>query len=363
MKKLKLISAVCAAVMLLCGCSSPISKEEIEPPEMPEANEVPDNITITGAEMQESLWYQEMCAEILNYEYHCKVSERVTNQDVKKALAQLPNDYPEVFWLGDRYLAETCTDGSNVDLGLLKDLEEEDIPAMAAELEEKGNEIIAGVPEGSTYDKVLYIHDYITENCKYDYKGADSPNNGLWGTSYGCLVQGSAVCQGYAEAFIYLMNKLGIESGICTGSNHAWNYVNIDGKYYWLDATWDDMDSYADDYQAEHTYFLVNSDMILRSRNIDWTQGYFPDCTSIDENYFVKNNAYFDSYDRDKVIGYIEGQADKPHCEMMFSDYETYKKALYDLINYGKIYKASNIDKKKMKYYRSDKMFVLDIIF
>lgn len=363
MKKLKLISAACAAVMLLCGCSSPISKEEIEPPEMPEANEVPDNITITGAEMQESLWYQEMCAEILNYEYHCKVSERVTNQDVKKALAQLPNDYPEVFWLGDRYLAETCTDGSNVDLGLLKDLKEEDIPAMAAELEEKGNEIIAGVPEGSTYDKVLYIHDYITENCKYDYKGADSPNNGLWGTSYGCLVQGSAVCQGYAEAFIYLMNKLGIESGICTGSNHAWNYVNIDGKYYWLDATWDDMDSYADDYQAEHTYFLVNSDMILRSRNIDWTQGYFPDCTSIDENYFVKNNAYFDSYDRDKVIGYIEGQADKPHCEMMFSDYETYKKALYDLINDGKIYKASNIDKKKMKYYRSDKMFVLDIIF
>ena len=63
-----------------------------------------------------------------------------------------------------------------------------------------------------------------------------------------------------------------IESGICTGSNHAWNYVKVDGKYYWLDVTWDDLDSHATGYQAEHTYFLVNSDMLLRSRNIDCTQ-------------------------------------------------------------------------------------------
>ena len=159
------------------------------------------------------------------------------------------------------------------------------------------------------------------------------------------------------------MNNLGIESGICTGSNHAWNYVKVNGKYYWLDTTWDDLDSYATGYQAEHTYFLVNSDMLLRSRNIDWTQGYFPDCTSIDENYYVKNGSYFKTFDRDEVISYVESCSDKKHCEFMFADFESYKKALYDLFDDNKIYKANNIDPESMKYYRNDQMFAININF
>lgn len=362
MRKIKFIPLVTAALLLLAGCSAPIEREHIKPPEEPVTNEIP-KMTITGAEMQENLWYQEMCSEILQFKSTCIVSERVSNKDIKNALAQLPNDYPEIFWLGDRYSATTVTDGSKVSLGLLKGLEEEDIPAMAAELEAKANEIIAGVPDGSDYDKVLYIHDYIAENAVYDHDGANSSNNGLWGTSYGCLVQGSCVCQGYAEAFILLMNKLGIESGICTGSNHAWNYVKLDGKYYWLDITWDDMDSSGNGYPAKHTYFLINSDMILRSRNLDWTQGYFPDCDSLDLNYFKMNGCYFESYDRDEVISYIESCSGEPHCEFMFADFESYKEALYDLFDDAKIYKAADIDKDSMRYFRNDQMFVIDINF
>lgn len=348
--------------MLLTGCSSPAQASRITPPVEPEANELP-GITETGEEMSNNLWYQEMCEEILQYKTTCVVSERVSNKDVKKALAQLPNDYPEIFWLGDRYSAVTVTDGSKVSLGLLKDLDEEDIPAMAAELEAAVDEIVSSVPDGSDYDKVLYVHDYIADNTKYDYDNVDKPNNGLWHTSYGCLVNGSAVCEGYAEAFTLIMNRLGIESGICTGSNHAWNYVNIGGKYYWVDITWDDMGSYGRDYQAEHCYFLINSDMLLRTRNIDWTQGYFPDCDSLDENYFVKNGAYFTEYNRDDVINYIESCSGDPHCEFMFADFESYSSALYDLFGDGKIFKADNIDSDSMKYYRTDNMFSININF
>lgn len=362
MKKSRIIAAVSATLILLTGCSSP-NREHIKEPVEPVVNEVPNDLTITGAEMASNEWYQEMCNEILQFKSTCVVHTRITNQDVKKALAHLPSDHPEIFWLGKRYSASTVTDGSKVKLGLLDGLEEDDIPGMAAKLDEKVNDIVSKAPSGSTYDKILYVHDYIADNTKYDYAGAKSDDPGLYHTSYGCLVDGSAVCEGYAEAFTLIMNKLGIESGICTGSNHAWNYVKVDGKYYWLDVTWDDLDSHATGYQAEHTYFLVNSDMLLRSRNIDWTQGYFPECNSIDENYYVKNGAYFKTYDRDEVISYIESCADKKHCEFMFADYETYKTALYDLFDDNKVYKASNVNPDSMKYLREDNMFAININF
>jgi len=357
----KTLAIASASLLLLTGCSAP-GKEHIEAPVEPVVNDVPE-LTITGAAMAANPWYQEMCDQILQFRSSCIVTTRISNNDVKDALAHLPSDHPEIFWLGKRYSAVTVTEGSKVSLGFLDGLEEEDIPEMAAKLEEKANEIVQNAPSGSDYDKILYVHDYITDNTTYDHKGADSDKPGLWHTSYGCLVDGSAVCEGYAEAFTLIMNKLGIESGICTGSNHAWNYVKVDGQYYWLDATWDDMDSYGSGYQAEHTYFLVNSDLLLRSRELNWTQGYFPECTAMDENYFVKNGSYFTSYDRDAVISYIESCSGEPHCEFMFADFESYKEALYDLFDDGKIYKASNIDRDSMKYYRTDNMFSVNINF
>ncbi|MCQ2490573.1 MAG: hypothetical protein MJ079_03175 [Ruminococcus sp.] len=358
MRSTRLIAAAAASLFLLGGCSAP-KKEHIKEPVEPVANEIPSDITITGEEMNGNEWYHEMCDEILQFKSSCIVSTHVTNQDVKKALAHLPSDHPEIFWLGKRYSASTVTDGSKIALGFLEGLEEEDIPDMAAKLDEKVNEIVANTPSGSDYDKILYVHDYIVDNTTYDYAGAASDKPGLYHTTYGCLVDGSAVCEGYAESFTLIMNKLGIESGICTGSNHAWNYVKLNGKYYWIDTTWDDHAKH----EPEHIYCLVNSDMLMRSRNIDWTQGYFPDCTSTDDNYYVKNGSYFTEYDRDKVISYIESCAGKEHCEFMFADYETYKTALYDLFDDNKISKASNIDSDSVDYFREDNMFAVVIYF
>ena len=361
MKATRFFAVMTASLALLAGCSAP-AREHIREPIEPVTNDIPE-LTITGADMQANEWYHEMCDEILQYKSTCIVHTRITNNDVKNALAHLPSDHPEIVWLGKIYSAVTVTDGSKVSLGLLDEIKEEDIPDMAAKLEEKVSEIAAGAPSGSDYDKILYVHDYIADNTTYDYSGANSDKPGLCHTTYGCLVDGSAVCEGYAESFTLIMNRLGIESGICTGSNHAWNYVKVDGKYYWIDTTWDDMDSQASGYQAEHTYFLVNSDMLLRSRNVDWTQGYFPDCNSIDENYYVKNGAYFETYDRDAVIKYVESCSDKKHCEFMFSNFAAYKDALYDLFDDSKIYKASNIDPDTMKYFREDNMFAVNINF
>ena len=66
---------------------------------------------------------------------------------------------------------------------------------------------------------------------------------------YGALVNKEAVCEGYAKAFKYLMDQIGVESIVVIGvaqdsngdtQNHAWNYINFNNVWYAIDVTWDD---------------------------------------------------------------------------------------------------------------------------
>ena len=100
MRTSKLFAAMTASLLLLAGCSAP-AKEHIKAPVEPVTNDIPE-LTITGAEMNANEWYQEMCDEILQFKCNCVVHSHITNQDVKKALAHLPSDHPEIFWLGNR---------------------------------------------------------------------------------------------------------------------------------------------------------------------------------------------------------------------------------------------------------------------
>ncbi|MDE7130372.1 MAG: InlB B-repeat-containing protein [Lachnospiraceae bacterium] len=95
----------------------------------------------------------------------------------------------------------------------------------------------------SDLEKAVVLHDYLTINCEYDYQ------NYLNGTipsesynAYGTLVNRTAVCQGYALAYKYLLNQVGIDCYMVTSNsmNHAWNMIVLDGKYYQVDVTWDD---------------------------------------------------------------------------------------------------------------------------
>lgn len=62
-------------------------------------------------------------------------------------------------------------------------------------------------------------------------------------SAYSTLVNGRTVCAGYARAFQYLMQQLGVPCYYCTGyagESHAWNIIRLDDGYYNVDATWDD---------------------------------------------------------------------------------------------------------------------------
>lgn len=130
---------------------------------------------------------------------------------------------------------------------------------------------------GTTYNKVRYIHDLIIDNVAYAID--QNPNNG---NLYGALVNNKAVCEGYADAFKYMLDQLEIPCVEVFGDavaedgsteSHAWDYIKMDnGKWYGIDVTWDDPIVYGAGgitSKTKYRYFLKGSDSFLKSHRED----------------------------------------------------------------------------------------------
>lgn len=107
----------------------------------------------------------------------------------------------------------------------------------------------------SDYEKVHAIHDYLTYYIVYDWelyeRYLSNDNVSSQDPSFninGVFLNKSAVCDGISKAFVFLCRLEGIESVRILGEYiqsedsvipHAWNKVNLDGKWYNVDATMD----------------------------------------------------------------------------------------------------------------------------
>ena len=97
---------------------------------------------------------------------------------------------------------------------------------------------------GSDYDKIVQVNDWLVDNLEYGTIYGEHAY-----TLYGALMGRNCVCEGYAEAFKYIMDELQIPCILVTGigensegdkENHEWNYVMLDGNWYAMDVTWND---------------------------------------------------------------------------------------------------------------------------
>ena len=162
-------------------------------------------------------------------------------------------------------------------------------------------------PGMSDYDKVKFFHDYIIKNCEYDNEGGASCY-----TAYGCLVEGKAVCEGYAMALDYLCEKAGIYSLLISGEStnssgvtqsHIWNKIQLDGKWYNFDVTWDDpVSNFGADYIRYDNFALTDEELSL-SHTVDKNKfGYYPKAEDKEQNYFRKNGLYITAEDNKEDI-------------------------------------------------------------
>ena len=95
--------------------------------------------------------------------------------------------------------------------------------------------------------KLRAIYDYICANVTYDHQHVNDEDYTPQYTAYGALMDGTAVCQGYAVLLYRLALEAGIDCRVVSGlgqadtgtENHGWNIADLGGWYYCLDATWD----------------------------------------------------------------------------------------------------------------------------
>ena len=147
----------------------------------------------------------------------------------------------------------------------------EEVENAVKQVENAARDIILSLA-GTEYLKIKRIHNYLVDIVEYDTT-ISKPN--IYDV-YGALVNEVTVCEGYAKAFKYILDNVGIQSVFVSGigknskgetENHAWNYVNLDGNWYAVDVTWDDPiliggGRLSDEYK--YKYFLKGSNSFLK---------------------------------------------------------------------------------------------------
>ncbi|OPL08784.1 MAG: hypothetical protein AVO33_09430 [delta proteobacterium ML8_F1] len=119
-------------------------------------------------------------------------------------------------------------------------------------------------------EKIRSIHDALARHITYDSEGYSSGEvEDEAHTAYGALVEGTAVCDGYAEAFNLLLNRAGIKSdlviGEALGEGHAWNLVEFEEGFYHVDLTWNDLDNG----RISDAYYKISLDEIQKDHLIE----------------------------------------------------------------------------------------------
>lgn len=186
------------------------------------------------------------------------------------------NAHPEIFYLtsyryvywpstGMMYRAEWIymTDESG------NTLSKSQINSMKSALQQKQSNALAMLEDGMTDLQIaLALHDYLALSIEYTYPTGNGRNDPVY-SAYGALVNGQAVCQGYALAYDYLLSAAGIPNMFVASSdlNHGWNLVYVGGNWYHVDITWDDSIGFA---ACTHRNFLLSDSEIKWTGHSVW---------------------------------------------------------------------------------------------
>ena len=189
-------------------------------------------------------------------------------------------DHPGLFWLENGYLAS-----SNELMPMVRDDYNNisDVQPMEQQIESGVQKYLAAAAkEDSVYEKVRAVSDMIIDEVNYAYKSdGKTPEDTDWAhTLVGVFdtAHSTVVCEGYAKAFAFLMNILGIPNVYVVGDAggaHAWNSVSFDGgeTYYYMDLTWDDQGGTTSSIDNRYLYFAMPRSNFERQHTPDTPSG------------------------------------------------------------------------------------------
>jgi len=300
--------------------------------------------------------YVEIFNSLLNYEEATGLST-IDAAVIDKAFNCVMLDHPEIFYVDGYKYTEYASNGSVERIvftgNYLYDEAEKDRRLLKMEAE--AEKILNNIPgTEDEYEVVKYLYDTLVNRTEYDIHAADNQN------ICSVLLNGRSVCQGYAKALQYLLQKADITcvlvlGKVTGGEGHAWNMVSVNGQWYYLDATWGDafylfgenerMTPGAEIGLINYDYFCVTTNQLLKTHSIEMPF-VMPECTSMTDNYYVREGLYFTAFIEEDVKKVFEQAVSNKEetITIKCSDASVYEEMSEILLDEQKIFEYLSTD-------------------
>lgn len=315
--------------------------------------------------------YVTMYATVKNFDEKCTLE--IDDETLSDVFTAVLYDNPEIFWIKTDY--KYFDYGNKVVFKPNYSYSQDEVTQNTMQLNNKINEILSQASFCVTdYEKELFFHDYICENVVYDMDTFGNTGASVHNT----LINGRAVCEGYARAMQILLDKSGIYNYLVIGDGtadgktepHMWNVVKLNNENYHLDVTWNDND---ETNIPSYIYFNVTDEQISRDHsNLEPSDN---NCYGTYFNYSVRNGAYVNTFYHFSQFAEASAKVLKTGrntVELCFKNKADYDRAVNSINDNEQIFEYVSSAVKKsgrkiktdaIEYYSNDDLQYICIIF
>lgn len=285
---------------------------ELRRQEVPQKDEGHQEYYFKLLDEEEQRGYREMLNGIRERkeEFYLSISD---DEKVDRAYHALLKDPPELYWVHNREQVYKTT-FSRGDYCLFSPgytYTQEEMAEIDSALEQAYQEVLSMLPENADdYEKARVVYTYLIDSVEYEISQDDQ-------SIAGAFWKHSAVCAGYAGGAQYLLERLGVICIYVEGSvkdsteGHAWNIVQLDGQYYYLDATNGDQPEFLEGdavTMVEHKTTIYDYLCPFPDEyELNYTPSDefdLPEMNAVDKNFYVLNQGCFSSYNWQEIYDY-----------------------------------------------------------
>ena len=234
--------------------------------------------------------YNDLLEGILSFQERIIVPKEMSNRHIFEIYTMIQRDWPSLYHIVNslHFPSSSTTKFARPKYVMDEAAYHRDYPRVTAFLERCSSHL----SQYGEFDKIRILHDTIRRHVVYHDTSTPNEHNVL-----GCIVDRKAVCESIAKTFKLLCDVNRIPCVVVFGyldlmsernravgkktpeeerrNNHAWNVVQLDGKWYNVDITNDLKPPYSTGKFPFYYDFFLRSDQIL-SRSYYYPSKFFP---------------------------------------------------------------------------------------